>query len=104
MSAHAAMCIVGKRAVAGFVRGDRQSSACCGRGVLPVCHGEPEGRLPRVRDGPQATKIQIHRLRLRIGLRPDHDAWSIGCGGPHRVTAFVEQVALSALAWVAEIR
>lgn len=51
MSASAAMRVVGKQAVTGFVRGDRQSSGSGNRGVLPVCHGERERRLPMVLGG-----------------------------------------------------
>jgi hypothetical protein len=45
------MSVVGKQAVASFVRGDRQSSGSGNRGVLPVCHGERERRLPKVSGG-----------------------------------------------------
>jgi hypothetical protein len=46
------MRVVGKQAVSGFARGDRQWSRSDNRDVLPVCHGERERRLPRVSGGP----------------------------------------------------
>jgi len=48
---NAAIQVVDKQAVAGFVRGDRQSSGSGNRGVLPVCQGERERQLPRVSGG-----------------------------------------------------
>jgi hypothetical protein len=47
----AAMRVVGKQAVAVFVRGGRQSSGSGNRGVLPVYHGERKRRLPMVSGG-----------------------------------------------------
>jgi len=49
---NAAMRVIDKQAVAGFVGGDGQSSGSGNRGVVPVCHGERERRLPMVSGGP----------------------------------------------------
>jgi hypothetical protein len=43
---NAAMRVVGKQDVAGFVRIEGQLSGSGSRGVVPVCHGEHERRLP----------------------------------------------------------
>ena len=49
---------VGKQAVAGFVRGGRQSSGPGNRGALPVCHSERERGLPMALGGAYTAKSQ----------------------------------------------
>jgi hypothetical protein len=66
----AATRVVGKQAVAGFVRGDGQSSGSGNRGVLPVCHGERERRLPRVSGGPYGIDKPAQAADLPITCMP----------------------------------